>query len=469
MNRARKLAAGYRSAGVIIANTLVLVLLLNVLLGVGYWVKDGLSGDEASAASGRLFDDNGAPVATERRTRVQLQWFDFQAADEYDPEFVADVLSDFYDLERLGFVYQPWVQFSEPPYDGRRVHVDLDERGFPIRRTTNRATTDGRPVVRIFTMGGSTSFGYHVADQHTWPSYLSRILNARARSEGREFRVEVINYGRGYYHPSQETVLLADLLKLGHRPSLVIFMDGVNWGARRDQPHFKPEVAQAFLARQHGTDISAGDLLAEFRWVPMVRLTSTLNRWLDARFVDRQAGKDGLAVDTEDRLVQYAVNQFRQNRRIAEATCALYGCETLFYLQPNALYRYDLELYRRENLPTTFTSLVEPTARLYEWLREDEGYIDLSHLFELWGADRKAIVDDIHYSPAFNGFLAERVAQDIDLGSLPVFKDPVDESSATGDVRSVVTQDGRIQPPRAPSSMRRSERTDESRTENGKS
>jgi hypothetical protein len=34
------------------------------------------------------------------------------------------------------------------------------------------------------------------------------------------------------------------------------------------------------------------------------------------------------------------------------------------------------------------------------------------------GAERRAIVDDVHYSPAFNRFLAEQVARRIDLGAL---------------------------------------------------
>jgi hypothetical protein len=46
--------------------------------------------------------------------------------------------------------------------------------------------------------------------------------------------------------------------------------------------------------------------------------------------------------------------------------------------------------------------------------------IRLTSLFDEYGVapDRKAIVDDVHYSPAFSRFLAERVAAEIDLVSL---------------------------------------------------
>jgi hypothetical protein len=36
----------------------------------------------------------------------------------------------------------------------------------------------------------------------------------------------------------------------------------------------------------------------------------------------------------------------------------------------------------------------------------------------LWGRDKKAIIDDVHYSPKFNQFLAQHVADQIDFGSL---------------------------------------------------
>jgi hypothetical protein len=66
---------------------------------------------------------------------------------------------------------------------------------------------------------------------------------------------------------------------------------------------------------------------------------------------------------------------------------------------------------------------------VYSKLKADPGYIDLSALFDQWGR-RKAVVDDVHYSPAFNQFLAERVAKWIDVGSLQLRS--IDENAATG-------------------------------------
>src|SRR5262249_21285002 len=153
---------------------------------------------------GKLFNVDGSPADNGKRSEYELQWFDYKSYENISEQYAGEVLDDFYDLSRLGFIYQPWVQFSEPPFEGKRVHVDRDIRGFPVRRTVNPGNHSNAPVVNIFVFGGSTTFGYHVSDEHTWTSYLSQILN-----ETSGVNVQVTNYGHGYFNPSQEAALFA--------------------------------------------------------------------------------------------------------------------------------------------------------------------------------------------------------------------------------------------------------------------
>lgn len=452
---AGKLRRGYVSTAIVLLNFACIVVLLNVILGLGYWVVDTVGKPNPRGEAGRLFRDDGAPIQTGKRDDFEMQWFDYKAYDvDVGPAYVGELLDDFYEMGREGFVYQPWVQFSEPPYNSRLLNVDLDERGLPIRRTLNPAAEADTSVLQILALGGSTTFGYYVADEHTWPTALSRILNARARAEGRPFRIQVINYGRGFFNPSQQAVLLQDLLKSGHRPSLVIFMDGLNWGAAKDQPHFTPQAAAAFIERQHGSEISRSDLVKQLRWVPMVRLAAAVDDWIDAR-TGRAPQEDQVWPPREWReRASTTLNEFEQAHAIARAVCKLYGCEVLFILQPNTHYGYNLNLYRMQ-LPAAFTSKIEPTKIVYDSLKATGHYVDLSGLFQPWGADRKAVIDDIHYSPGFSEFLAEHVADHIDLGALPVFDHVIDEAAATGDVRSVVTRHGVVRPRSADAPARR--------------
>lgn len=449
----RKVRRWYRTSGVILLNTVVLVLLLNLVLGAFYLASDALDeeGEERSRPE-RLFTEDGAPVDDGRRTAEQLEWYDFTALQDVEAEHAAQVLEDHWRLTRQGMIYQSWVQFSSPPFDGELFHVDVDERGFPLRRTvaetvrSDRTRPDSGRTVRVFTLGGSTTFGEHVSDDHTWPSHLAEILRDEARSRSYPHRIQVRNYGRPYYHPTQEVALLADLLRAGHRPSLVILMDGVNLGGAAGEPHFKPEIAEAFIDRQFGREVTRAAVARELRWIPMVRFALAVDHWLDdLRSGDRGDRGGGLSEEVWGERVSRAVRRFRQNRELAGRLCDMYGCRVLGFLQPNPLVGYDLDLYRSE-LPESFTSSLDPMREFYARMSEEDGYIDLSHLFGEWGEGRKAIVDDLHYTPAFGRFLARHVAERVELSEMPVFDSVIADSAASSSPRSLVTRDGWLRP-----------------------
>ena len=355
-----------------------------------------------------------------------MAWFDYAAYEGIDESYAAEVLDDFFNLSQLGFIYQPWVQFSEPPLKGKQVSVSLDPRGFPIRGTVNAPNSEGLPVVRIFTFGGSTTFCYHVSDEHTWPSYLSEILNTKARAEGLDIHIEVTNYGRGFYYPSQETALVADLLKNGHQPTLAIFMDGVNIGAARDVPRYSENLERQFVNMQFVADSS---ILDHLTWVPMVRFANSVR----PEWFERPGDSNPEAPRGRDlRKLEHIINRFDNNRRISTAISRQHSVHTLFFLQPDPRYQYSFELYRLP-IPESFTRDNELRQEFYKRMSGGkEGIISLADLFELWGTDKKAIIDDVHYSPSFNHFLAQHVSNHIDLRALSPRSLAIDESQSTG-------------------------------------
>ncbi|MEO5863626.1 MAG: hypothetical protein ABIQ79_01125, partial [Nitrospiraceae bacterium] len=112
------------------------------------------------------------------------------------------------------------------------------------------------------------------------------------------------------------------------------------------------------------------------------------------------------------------------------------GIRSLFFTQPNAVYNYPSELYRLLVLPETFLTYREWVQPVYNQMRQEKDRIYLGDLFGAWGEKRKAIVDDVHYSPGFNRFLAEHVAKHIDLAGLVPHSHPINEEEATGASRS---------------------------------
>lgn len=415
----------YITCALLILNAVIFLVLLNLAIFLGIAVRDYLNRDpevlarNVASQPGRLFRADGSPIDNGKRSAYELKWIDLAAYEHLDERAVGQVLDDFYELEKLGFIYQPWVQFAEPPFSGKQVHVDIDPRGFPIRRTVQPANSKALPVIEIFVLGGSTAFGYFVSDEHTFPSYLAKILNDRAEQQGGHVYFRVTNYAHAYFHPGQEAVLIGDLLKSGHRPSLVVFMDGVNVNAY-DVPFFTARLSQNLRNLQFEAPLSE-----RLDWLPMVKLARSLSR----RWLEKPAA--AAPQETLDHVVNRTVNLFNQNQQIAAAICQLYSSRALFFLQPNAKDNYGKHLYRRA-LTEEFLAEAEVTKHVYRRLRAEKKRIDLAHLFELWGADRKAIVDDVHYSPGFNAFIARHVADAIAIETFKPQKLAIEEAAATG-------------------------------------
>ena len=274
----------YQEMALHLLNTLVAVVGVNLLLAAGFALRNrgpSAASNELAAPvcadPATLFGVDGAPCDNGRRTPYQLTWFDFRAyGDEADAAYASEVLDAFRDLGDLGFLYQPWAEFSEPPFRSRLVNVDVDAMGLPIRRTVDPSRPGATDTLFVVVLGGSTTFGYNVADEQTWPSWLSRRLNEQL-GERTDLAVIVRNYGRGYYYPSQEVALLGDLLRSGTPADLVIFMDGVNLGPASDVPVLTDEFARRFRLVQSGAD--AG--LDRLAWIPMVRLAIAIRRRVD--------------------------------------------------------------------------------------------------------------------------------------------------------------------------------------------
>lgn len=270
---------------IVICNVLVLVIGINLVLAFAYMIKDQAKKPDAGHQhnSEILFNPDGSPVNNGKRSEYQLDWFDFTAYESNKPGEVAQLLDETYEMEELGFVYQPWVEFSQPPFRGRHITVEIDPRGLPLRRTVNPPNPQNFPVVTIFTLGGSTTFGSGSDDATTWPSHLSRILNDKAQAQNLGIHVEVVNYGRVYYYPSQETALMTDLLKSGHRPNLILFMDGINWGTfpyiGEDVPQLtgSGQLAKAVDRLQFESDPPLVNIEKMARRIPMVRLAKAVH------------------------------------------------------------------------------------------------------------------------------------------------------------------------------------------------
>ena len=375
-------------------NTIVLILLLNLVLGGLFLVRDH-------------FLKKRVPVDP-RVSFYREKFADLQAYTRISPTEAVKYLDEQDAMGSIGFHYKPWVQFQNPPFHG--TFLNTNEQGF--RKTKEPRPYSGKPI-KIYVFGGSTTFGYGVPDDYTIPSYIQKILEQKCPNEN--FLVR--NYGQGFYYSSQEMLLLISLIKDGDIPDWAVFIDGTNdisqLHGEHDEPWFTSKVRQLWDTERSPKP------RRDFSWIPMVRLANGLSRRLlpietekksiDSNKNKQQDSENVLAdEDKQRRAVDYVVQRYTGNMRIIRAICREYGIKCCFVWQPVPFYEYDRSLHR------TFPYkglIAKPWNGVYSRMKgcTEEDFLYLGEM--LWGVSEKIFVDNVHYNERYNEKIAARICE----------------------------------------------------------
>jgi len=134
----------------------------------------------------------------------------------------------------LAFEAKPYVMFGLVPSFTRegqplRSSNALGYRGAELQQPKPEGRT------RVVCLGGSTTYGFRVADSEAWPAVLGRLLSA-ARPE---LDIEVVNAGVESYTSAESLARLAfDVLEL--KPDLLVLHHAANDVRPRRYPGFEP-------------------------------------------------------------------------------------------------------------------------------------------------------------------------------------------------------------------------------------
>lgn len=139
-----------------------------------------------------------------------------------------------------GFVYEPWLGFREK--SRRSAYVNVSDLG--IRFNEASVDPDGKIGNAVWFFGGSTAFGWGVADRETIPAQLQQVI-----------RQPVVNFGRANYYSAHENFLFSSLLKSGLVPRAALFFDGIN--EMCDIVPYRTEFTRLFAkAQTYGWDLT---------------------------------------------------------------------------------------------------------------------------------------------------------------------------------------------------------------------
>ncbi|XVJ66710.1 MAG: SGNH/GDSL hydrolase family protein [Lacibacter sp.] len=265
-------------------------------------------------------------------------------------------------------VYTPWLEFRNKDFTGTYVNI----RGFE-RKTIPGFIQKGKDTLIIWFLGGSTTFGFNVADAETIPSFFARQFYD---SIDTNTSLEVHNYGVPYYYLYQEYKLFQHLLNSQKKPDLVIFIDGLN----------------NFVYKNY-TAANESWLSNTYRnTTPLATLTTVTEYPTDKTLL---------------------INSYLQSVSLIEQEAAVKDIHSLLVVQPVPYYQYpdrasDLVCSKKEEplfvaaYPQLETAFLNKTGRLYL------GDIQKQAIKPLY-------VDAFHYSPGFNQQIASLILQRVKL------------------------------------------------------
>lgn len=297
------------------------------------------------------------------------------------------------------YVYEPFTQFKEGPVAGRFVNVD--ESGF--RRGAESTVWPPDPEARnVFVFGGSTTFGYGVADDETIPASLERRLR---RVEGCA-QIRVYNLARSNYYSTQERILFEQLLTQGHVPTAAVFIDGLNeFGYPTDEPKFTRRLS--YLMAEKPVQL----ILRAVKRIPLALLARRARDTFGER-TQRDVERSAALTDEQARAI---VERWRANRRLVRAVADEYSVATAFVVQPVPSFDLDPAKHPFPAPGRTLAPEARQPHRGYELLSEQHRESLGDHLVWLADAHRLAkpphYVDRVHYTVRFSAILAGEIAE----------------------------------------------------------
>jgi len=305
--------------------------------------------------------------------------------------------------------YEPLTGFRETPFEGDFINITTS--GF--RKIKNQAQWPPKPdEINIFVFGGSTTFGYGVADWQTTPSYLQEILRERNIKR----KVNVYNFGRGAYVLTQELILFEKLLQSGHEPDIVVFLSGLNEFALGQiipysgKYHFLIDLEKKPLT-------SAIISYALNRMAIYVPKVSTLTEFLNLENENTFYQGNRLYLYDDLERNKKVIDDYKVTKKLIESVAGDFNIQTLFVMQPIPTYKYNPRYNPFLLNDSSDFNFVKNVYSIADQLNKVEFF---GYNF-LWLGDmqenlsKSLYVDSIHYSPEMSELIARAIAERIDI------------------------------------------------------
>ena len=305
------------------------------------------------------------------------------------------------------FSYSQFLEHVEGEIKGKFVNVDKN-----FGRKVNNPDNCKK---NFFFYGGSTTWGYNVADDQTIPSYFLEVLK---KNNYNDFCV--YNFGGGSYFSTQENIrfqkhLITQKIK---ENDFAFFIDGHNESGFR-KTRATDYLTEAFKpANKKFWDMYKLTLPTFIKSLPIVQLSNRLlKKFINIDF-DKNVGRAGsILLFPEDLLSVY-----EKSVNIRKGICDVEKINCFSFLQPFAtvhgIYFTTRDGIKIEtggklgNAPEIGTlGSLDPLKSKYHILKTAKGIVDISSSLD--SMKNLSWVDGSHYSPDASSLIAERIFLEI--------------------------------------------------------
>jgi GDSL-like Lipase/Acylhydrolase family len=317
--------------------------------------------------------------------------------------------------------WYPYVYWKTAPM--RSPYLNIDQQSNRVNWNKPRPPGgDGRPVLRVFAFGGSTTWGAGARDDFTIPSLLAKQFASNPR-----YNVEVSNFGQMGWVTSQELLYLYRLLARGERPDLVIFYDGVNDCFLGYQNGIAGLTQNEFLRADEFGLLGSSTGRKRLYWTAIrTALMSTgladLIKLLSGKGEGNVERREIKPVSTLAYLAsprdfegnaaveQDIVDVYLFNKQIVETLGRRFGFRSLFYWQPVIYSKRPLTAFERHFLGAdSRQEFFSGTYKRVAAVAHSDGVHDISGILD---RDQTYFIDPWHITEAGNEIVAQRMAAD---------------------------------------------------------
>lgn len=364
----RRIITLYRAIAVLILNTLVLLVCLELGARLGLRVWNSFSNSKVNTTKPEYY--------------VSQDW-----AIKYWEE----------DAQSHEIAYRPWILWRRAPFAGTMINVDQNG----IRETPGADC--GESSYKVFTFGGSTMWGSGSPGWATIPGYLQTNL-AALKAEP----VCVINFGEAGYVSTQSLIQLQLQLQSGNVPDLVIFYDGINDVFNA----YRSGLPGAHAHFQEITTKLEGGLLSHV--VEVIKASSAFYQLIDrlkpkeTEFATYQRGGFD-APGFADAIIQIYLG----NYKIVEALARQYDFKYYFFWQPVLVVgKKPLTVEEEFIVAGIDPNLIELHYLVYERVQLITGYDNLYYLADVFDDQASQIYYDYsHVTPVGNELVVQRMLE----------------------------------------------------------